>query len=56
MKLKDQAHLIIDIEKMLAQADKAYDDAARMHAMGKVNFEAGRRAALKAVLQLFETV
>lgn len=56
MKLKDEAQLVIDIEKMLAAADKAYDDAARFHSMGKVNFEAGRRAALKAVLQLFETV
>lgn len=56
MKLKDEAQLIIDIEKMLADAEKKYDDAARMHFDGKVNFESGRRAALKAVLQLFETV
>lgn len=56
MKLKDEAQLVIDIEKMLVAANRAYDDAARFHAMGKVNFEAGRRFALRAVLQLFETV
>lgn len=56
MKLKDEAQLVLDIEKMLAAANKAYDDAARFHAMGKVNFAAGQRAALTAVLQLFETV
>lgn len=56
MKLKDEVQLIIDIENMLADAKKKYDDAARMHFDGKVSFEAGRRYALTAVLQLFVTV
>lgn len=55
MKLKDEAQLVLDIEEMLADAEKKYDDAARMHFDGKVSFEAGRRSALKAVLQLFVT-
>ena len=54
MNRETELRALVEIEKMLAQADKAYDDAARFHAMGKVNFEAGRRAALRAVLQLFE--
>lgn len=56
MDRKDELRLIIEVEKMLSDADKKYDDAARMHFDGKVSFEAGRKAAFRAVLSLLEAV
>jgi len=56
MTRKDELQILVSVEDMLKDADKKYDDAARMHFDGKCSFESGRRAALRAVLQLFETV
>jgi predicted component of type VI protein secretion system len=41
-----------NVTKMLADAEREYQDAAAMHSMGKVGHEGGRIAAFKAVLEL----
>ena len=40
------------IERMLAEAKRRYNDAAAMHSMGKVSYEGGKVDALKEVLKL----
>lgn len=45
-------NLIYEIQMMLEKAQKDYDDAARMHAMGKVSYAGGQIKALKSVLCL----
>lgn len=49
---RDRAELREQIEKLLDEAGKAYNDAAAMHAMGKVGHFGGKIAAFQAVLKL----
>jgi hypothetical protein len=41
-----------DVRKMLADAERKFQDAAAMHSMGKVSYYSGQIAALKAVLKV----
>jgi hypothetical protein len=41
-----------EVRKMLADAERKFQDAAAMHSMGKVSYYSGQIAALKAVLKV----
>lgn len=42
------------IERMLAEAERRYQEAAAMHFKSKCSYEGGRVDALKAVLKLID--
>tara|TARA_R110000796_G_scaffold68034_4_gene156039 strand:+ start:750 stop:893 length:144 start_codon:yes stop_codon:yes gene_type:complete len=46
--------MLTKLEEMLRDAQAKYNDAARMHSMGRVGHFGGRVSALKEVIELFK--
>lgn len=48
----DRAALVGDVKKLLDDAKAKYQDAAAMHAMGKVSYYGGQIDAFKKIMDL----